>query len=148
MKVFLRTEHNYDMDAASQETALVCRDKSRAKQEFKEESDINTLVKRFGITGELPNNVRMPLNADFQALVNFQDAMNAIVMAQESFAQMPAEVRSRFANDPARFVAFCSDERNRDEAVKLGLVVPPVQPVVAPATPVGAPATPPSPPST
>ena len=38
--------------------------------------------------------------------------MNAVRGAEESFMAMPAEVRSRFGNDPQAFVEFCSDEAN------------------------------------
>lgn len=101
---------------------LVCRDPSRAKQEFRDECDINTIVKRFGITGKMPQGVRMPMFGDFDQVSNFHEAANAIAAARESFSAMPAEVRSRFNNDPEVFVQFCGDEANRAEAIKLGLV--------------------------
>lgn len=101
---------------------LKCLDPSRAKQEFKEDSDINTILKRFGITGKLPSNVRMPMYGDFSDVNSFHQAVNAIAAANESFSAMPAHVRSRFQNDPERFVQFCLDDGNRAEAVKLGLV--------------------------
>lgn len=36
---------------------------------------------------------------------------------------LPAKVRSRFENDPQKFLEFCSDPKNRDEAVSLGLIM-------------------------
>lgn len=106
---------------------LTCRDPSRTKQEFAEECDINTIVKRFGITGKLPVGVRMPQYGDFTEIGSFHEAANAIAAANESFSAMPADVRSRFNNDPAAFVEFCGNEANRDEAIKLGLVVAPLR---------------------
>lgn len=133
IKPFVRDPYNYDVDEASKETGIVCPPEDGvAQQQFAEECDINTIVKRFGLTGQLPEGVRMPTYADFTGVLDFQSAMNAIVMAKESFEAMPADVRARFANDPARFVDFCSDERNRAEAEKLGLVVPKVVEAVAP----------------
>ncbi|WNK13397.1 MAG: internal scaffolding protein [Microvirus sp.] len=120
--VFLRTPYNYDRNKASDDSGLACRGPGRTQQSFKEECDINTIVRRFGITGQLPTGVRMPSYGDFTGVGDFQEAMNAIVSAQESFAAMPASVRKRFGNDPAAFVDFCSDEANRAEAEKLGLV--------------------------
>lgn len=99
--------------------------RERTKQSYKDEVDINTIVKRFGLTGEVPVGVRMPLQADFVQAVTFQDAMNAIVAARESFDQMQSHVRKRFHNDPAEFVAFMEDEKNAEEAVKLGIRLPP-----------------------
>lgn len=126
MTPFLRTPYNYDMNKAGDESGLTCKDQSRTKQSFAEEADINTIVRRFHLTGQLPTDVRMPQYADFTEIVTFQDAMNAIRAAEESFMAMPAEIRTRFHNDPAEFVQFCGDEKNKDEAVKLGLVPKPL----------------------
>lgn len=123
--MFLRAPYNYDVEKASDEAGLSCKDGSRTKQSFKEEVDINTLVKRFGLDGALPQNVRMPVTGDFTMVPgDFHALANSMRLAQESFDAMPARVRARFHNDPAEFVDFCLDDANRDEAVKLGLVDP------------------------
>lgn len=137
-EVFLRSAHNYDADQVSQETGLACRDVSLAKQSFAEESDINTLVRRFGLTGQVPVAARLPTFQDFEGVFDFQTAMNAVVMAQQSFQALPGELRYRFHNNPQEFVEFCSDEANRPEAERLGLVPPkpPAPPVGSPGEPV------------
>lgn len=111
-------------------------------QSGKEEADINTLVKRFGLTGQLPQNIRVPLTGDFTDAFDFRTAMDAIRLAETSFAAMPADVRRRFANDPSLFVDFAtelsSDGKtlaNLDELRKLGLAVPVPPPLSAPVTP-------------
>lgn len=119
---FLRTPYNYDTDAASDESGLKCMDKSLAQQHLKEEVDINNIVATFTRTGQLPQHAMPPLQQDFSERVfSFQDAMDLVVAARESFQAMPAEVRARFQNDPGQFVDFCSKEENRDEMRKLGL---------------------------
>lgn len=129
------TGFNMDNDVVSRETALFFNPaEGMTKQSFKEECDINTLVQRFGLTGQLPENVRAPVYGDFTEVVDYQSALNAVIAADASFMELPASVRSRFANNPALFVDFCSDPANREEAIKLGLVVPP--PVKAPPEPV------------
>lgn len=95
------------------------------QQQFRDECDINTIVTRFGITGELPNGVNMPVSGDFTGVVDFQSAMNLIRQSQEAFYELPADIRERFANDPARVIAFLDNPNNRDEAVKLGIVASP-----------------------
>lgn len=130
---FCRADGNYDMDHASFVSGLRCDDASRAIQSAQEECDINTIVKRFGLTGQLPSNLRAPVFGDFTEVMDFHTAMEAVRKAQEAFDQMPANVRSRFHNDPQEFVAFCSDDGNRVEAEKLGLVLPKVpEPPVVP----------------
>lgn len=122
---FLRTPYNYDRDAASNETAIDCSIvPSVTQQQFAEEADINTIVRRFGLTGELPKDVAVPQSGDFLDVTDFHTAMNVVRSSEEAFAAMPADVRKRFANDPAEFMAFVSDDKNRDEARKLGLLVP------------------------
>lgn len=123
--MFIRSPFNYDRDLASLESGLKCEDGSRTQQSFAEEVDINTIVRRFGLTGELPQDVAAPTYGDFVGVYDFHTAMNAVAKAHEAFDAMPAQVRSRFNNDAGAFVDFCSDEANREEAVKLGLVVPP-----------------------
>lgn len=120
--MFVRQPYNYDMNEASDESGLKCLDKSRTQQKFKDEVDINTIAKRFGLTGELPSNVPMVLQGDFTNVTDFHGAMELIVQARESFDAQPAAVRARFDNDPQKFLDFVSEKENLDEAIKLGLV--------------------------
>lgn len=122
-KVFLRTPYNYDTMEASDASALSCPEPTLAQQHARDECDINTIVRRFGLTGELPNNVRVPRYGDFTAVTDYQTAMNMVLEANAAFMELPAEVRSRFNNDPGALVDFISDDSNRAEAEKLGLVV-------------------------
>lgn len=135
--VKVRVPWKYDADAASRDSGFLTCEPTRTQQQFKDEVDINQIAKNFGITGRLPENVRMPTFGDFVDVDDFQSALNASRRAMHSFMQMPAEVRLRFENDPQQFLAFCSNPGNRDEAVKLGLIpAPPVsskEPAPAPA---------------
>jgi len=119
---FLRTAYNYDRDAASDESGLSCEDESLAIQSAEEESNINTIVRRFGLTGQLPDQVAMPRSGDFTGVPDFHTAMNLIRQAQEEFLRVPADVRARFQNDPQRFMEFLEDDGNRAEAERLGLL--------------------------
>ena len=65
------------------------------------------------------------MSGDFTGITDFQSAMEAVVRAQGAFNDLPANVRARFRNDPAEMLAFLEDGKNREEAVKLGLVSPP-----------------------
>lgn len=119
----LRAGGAYDGDQVSHESGIDCSVlPSRTQQHFAEEVDINTIVKRFGLTGELPKDVPMVLQGDFTNVVDFQSAMDMVVQARESFDAQPASVRARFDNDPQKFLSFVSDRDNLDEAIKLGLV--------------------------
>lgn len=130
---FLRTAYNYDTNKVSVETGLKCEDPSLAQQQFAEEADINTIVRRFGLTGELPQDLAVPESGDFTQVVDFQSAMNIVRASEEAFMELPGEMRARFSNDPGKFLAFVHDENNRDEARKMGILRP--EPVVTPPEP-------------
>lgn len=120
--IFLRTPYNYNMDKASHDTGLHCPEPTLAQQQFKEETDINTIIERFGVTGTVPTNVRTPLPEDFQSITNYHEAANQILAAQAAFMQMPANIRARFNNDPGSFLDFTNNPENKDEARKLGIL--------------------------
>lgn len=131
---FVRSPYNYDMSSAGDESGLKCRDPSLTVQDQRDEVDINTIIRRFGIGGPAPANVRAPMYGDFSEVTDFQSAMQAVIDAEASFMQMTPEVRARFQNDPGAFVDFCSKDENVDEMRRLGLCrpedVPPPAPVV------------------
>lgn len=120
----LRTSSMESMQGLARSSAFFVEGPSRAIQSSKEESDINTIVKRFGLTGQVPSNIQTPLNVDFDSVFDYQSAMNLIIEADKAFAAMPADVRKRFGNDAADFVDFVSDSKNQDEARRLGLALP------------------------
>lgn len=125
----VRAPFSYDTNVVSNETGLECLDESLALQSGKEEADINTLVKRFGLTGELPTNLRVPLTVEFSGVSDYHTALNLLREADDAFMEMPADVRERFNHDPGALVAFVSDPANLDEARTLGLAVPAAEPL-------------------
>lgn len=128
--VFLRTAYNYSMDDVSKKDALFCpKEEDMAQQQFADECDINTIVRRFGLTGELPENVRVPQYGDFTGISDYKEAMNAVRAADEAFMELPAETRYQFANDPQKLLEFVADEKNREKAVEMGLMKVPEAPV-------------------
>jgi len=94
------------------------------RQEFKDESDINTIMSRYLRTGELPHvNLLAPQYFDASG-IDFQTHMSAVADAKSLFAELPSHIRSRFYNDPGRFIDFCGDESNRTELAHMGLLSP------------------------
>lgn len=95
---------------------------STVQQHFKDDCDINILVERFTRTGQLQQ--RDPEDysfGDFSA-VDYQSALDTILLANEQFGTLPATVRERFSNNPAQLLHFLEQESNREEAVRLGLI--------------------------
>ena len=128
---FLRTPYNYDVDKASDDSGLECKDPSLTQQHLAEECDINYIVERFGVTGQLPDvPSHTPTYGDFTGVADYREALDAVRAADAAFMALPAKIRERFDNDPALFVDFCSstDPSVRSEAIELGLIPPPVKP--------------------
>lgn len=134
MKV--RAPFNYDRDAASdaarlsfyvtdEETGELVMGKSMTQQQFKKDTDINEIVRRFGLTGQLPDGIGAPQSGDFTGITDFAEAMRQVRAGEEAFAKLPAATRARFGNDPGQMLAFLHDENNRDEALKLGMIKKP-----------------------
>jgi phage internal scaffolding protein len=128
--VFMRTQFNYDHNAASKASGLACVQEgedwtkaTKAHQSFKEECDINEILRRFGKTPEL-----MPVNAlkgtygDFSNVVDYHTALNQIIASEAQFDALPSNLRKRFDNDPAELLEFLQDPKNETEAIELGLV--------------------------
>lgn len=129
---FVRNPYNYDRDLASRESAYV--DESGevlTQQSESAECDINNIVRRFGITGQLPQGARMPTYGDFDQVLDYRSAVEAIQEAEASFMELPGEIRARFHHDPQAFVEFCSNEANRPQLREWGFLAP-EPPVAAP----------------
>jgi len=118
----LRQPYKYDRDELSKRTAFRSVGPTRTQQNFKEECDINTIMRKFAVTGQIAPPSRLPQYGDFTGVTDYKSALEAVMAASEAFYDLPAAVRSFFANDPAAFVDFCGDESNRDKAIELGLV--------------------------
>jgi phage internal scaffolding protein len=100
-------------------------DSPYTKQEFAEESDINTIMARYQSTGIMPSmNETYPQFLDVTGN-DFAEHMQIIVEARELFESLPSALRERFNNDPARFLDFTSNHaENGAEMAKLGLLTP------------------------
>jgi phage internal scaffolding protein len=112
----------YDRDKNSDLAKFVFTRPSRTKQSFRDECDINNILRQFNVTGQLPVGSVQPQYGDFSGITDYQSALNAVMAAQDSFLQLPAKLRAKFDNDPALFVEFASDEANRDEMKAMGLL--------------------------
>lgn len=106
-------------------------DLSRTVQSGLADSDINTIVRRFGISNTLPSARVLPEFGDFTGVQDYQSALNGIMEADAAFSSLPAVVRARFANDPAKLWEFVHDPANHEEAARLGIL----EPVAAPPEP-------------
>jgi len=105
---------------------------SLTKQEFAQEADINYIANRALRTGQPPMtgfgipmraSNRKPIYGDFTAH-DYHGMLNTVADIQTKFNMLPARIRSKFRGSPETLMRWLEDEKNYDEAVKLGLLVP------------------------
>lgn len=98
---------------------------SLTRQSFKDEVDINAIIKRYETTGMLPTpNQRTPQYGDYSNPIDFQSAQNIIIRGQEQFDSLPSKVRRQFNDNPVDFLAFATNPENLDAMVEMGLLDP------------------------
>lgn len=109
--------HNYEVVQTD------CSGPSMTKQAFKDEVDINWIMRKYEKTGLIEHVNRFQGKyADLGSAEDFHSCMNRIAAADEAFMTLPASIRERFSNSPEEFLRFVNDENNIDEMRKLGLL--------------------------
>lgn len=99
------------------------RGESRAKPSFRDETDINNIMRRFEKTGVIDHYSRVQGHyGDYSVVPDYQQALNAVINAREMFMSLPAAIRKRFDNDPGEFLAFAEDPANEDAMIEMGLM--------------------------
>lgn len=117
-------------DRYDQLTAIDCEaagDKGKTLQAPAEEQDINVIMKRFGVTdGSILPYWRDPnaLYGDFSEMpTDPVEAAELIRLGELTFMTLPADLRQRWGTG-AKLYNWLSDEKNHEEARKLGLLDP------------------------
>lgn len=114
-KITVRKNGTIDIGSINEEPTL-------AQQQFKDECDINNIIKNYSQTGVLPVSKKVGAFLDVSNVADYQTSLQTVYEAQKAFDALPSNIRSRFENDPNQLLAFIEDDANRDEALKLGLL--------------------------
>lgn len=94
-------------------------------QSFKDECDINFIMKKYQKTGLLDHvNQYQGHYGDFSEAPDYHTALNKMNEAQEMFLTVPSSIREIFNNDPGEFLEFVLDSDNEQEMRELGLLPP------------------------
>lgn len=106
------------------EAPLVDFGPSLTKQSFTDECDINHIMSRYEKTGTIEHlNTRLAQFADVDN-IDFQQAQNTVIQANELFAQLPAKIREQFDQNPGAFLEFALNPASAPELVAMGLLDP------------------------
>lgn len=111
------SKNHEDLDIACQNQGAI--------QDGAHELEPSYIMKKYQTTGQLPQMIGAdPTYGDFSQPLDYISAHQILEKANEQFGALDAHVRSRFENDPAQFLAFATDERNKEEMRKMGLTKP------------------------
>lgn len=103
-----------------------CEGDSLTKQAMKDECDINKIMAKYERQGIITHVAkREAYFADVSEVPDFAMAISVVEKASEMFMSLPAKLRARFDNDPAKYVEFCANPANEKELVELGLKAAP-----------------------
>ncbi|WNK14658.1 MAG: internal scaffolding protein [Microvirus sp.] len=111
----------YDFVQRSLDAGIVNDDPSLTVQADAEDADINTIVRRFNLTGTMPQSLRLPQYADYEDVFDFHSAQLVLKEAEAEFMRVPAHIRAMFDNNAGKFLEFCSLEQNLPKMRELGL---------------------------
>lgn len=119
-----KTPYNHDTRLASRLSAVYSKQPSLTKQEFKEETNINTILDRFKRTGEIPPVVLPEHFADLSERPTYFDIATKVATANHLFYRLPATTRAIFQNDPNRWadeVVKATNSNNAELLEQLGI---------------------------
>lgn len=96
---------------------------TKTQQQFKDEADINHIMRKYGADPVAFNALTRKggVYADFSEIKDYHGMLQEVADAQDAFASLPADLRSRFENDPGKLISFLQNPKNYDEGVELGL---------------------------
>lgn len=106
---------------------------SIVQQGYREEVDVNTIVRRFGLTREMPSGVAGGVYGDFSGITDYESAVAVMERAHEGFMVLPPDVREKFDNDPGNLIRAIRELPEAEVLEQLQSAAP-----VVPVVPVGA----------
>lgn len=106
--------------------------KNKCIQSEKKNQDINNIVARAHVTGHLPVLMQRQPIQQLPDSMTFQEAMDKVVHAQQSFERLPAEIRIKFDNDPKKLLKALEDPKKNLDLLKEASVIEEVNEVIHP----------------
>jgi len=100
---------------------------SMTQQQFKDDCDVNIILKRImrNPSEMLRYQNNQGIFADVSEAPSYQEAMQTVINANNSFMELPAEMRLKFDNNPQKLLDYLADDKNKEESYQLGIRVKP-----------------------
>jgi len=121
----------YDVTKASNEAAIPPGEQGESLtiQSMADDCDINVIVKRFGLNGQLPETFRTPEYGDYSHITDFRSALHAVRDAQDEFMKLPPDLRAKFNNSPQAFLDAVASGEAVPALREAGLMPTPTPPM-------------------
>jgi len=94
---------------------------SLTKQSFTRECDINNIMAKYQKTGTIDHVNKHQGSYGYATSDDFQTALETVARGRRMFEELPSSIRTKFENDPAKFLDFVQDKNNLKEMQELGL---------------------------
>lgn len=92
------------------------------EQNLKDQCDINKIIAQYDRTGVIQHVNRIEARFGDVTGLDFRKAQDIYLNSQAMFEELPAEIKKRFHQNAGEFLEFMEDEKNREEAIELGLI--------------------------
>lgn len=114
----------------SVKTTFATTGESLTQQHYSADCNVLNIIRKYDKTGFLDHvNNKKAKYGDFTSVSTYPEAFDLIQKADQSFAELPSDIRNRFKNNAGYFLEFVSNPDNFDELVELGLAIKPKSPV-------------------
>lgn len=96
--------------------------KGQTQQHFKDECDINNIMRRFAAGAEITHLARVTPRYGEAPAQSFAEAMFLVKDTEREFNALPSEIRKEFMNDASLYLDAISDPDKADRLRELGIL--------------------------
>ena len=116
-----KTIRNEGTPKQNKRVGIIFDQPSMTEQSHRKACNINTIMAKYKKTGLLPIRQIPAAYGDFSGAEDYMTSVNRIMMAQEEFMNLPADIRKQFDNSPGKFLEFVYNPENAQALVDMGL---------------------------
>lgn len=103
---------------------------SLTQQSHAEAADVRNIIRQYDKTGLIANvNKGIAQYGDYSEINEYQESLNMVMEANESFAEIPSHIREQFSNNPGIFFEFATNPKNKEKMIEMGLAKAPDVPI-------------------
>lgn len=112
MQPAIRQQKDYPFDQESRDAQLVMDpdEKDPTRQEFKDQTDPNIILKKFGV----PVFTRQPIYGDMNFDLDLQAAMAAVAAADRLWEQLPKDLQEKYPDNASIITALDTGDLAKD----------------------------------